>query len=739
MAWLGFAAAVGISLALNVWSLSSNGWGNTYYAAAVRSMSQSWSNFFFGAFDPGGFITVDKPPLFLWIGSLSVRVFGYSSWSILLPSAIAGAATVALVWLIVRRYFGALAATIAGLVLALTPITVAVDRLNLPEPFFILALVGAAGAVLRSLESRRWWAWIAGAGFLVGVAFNTKMLAGWIPGPAFALALVAGVASFSLKEVRPLLARLALLAAVTFAVSASWMLVVDAVPASDRPYIGGSTDNTVSNLVLDYNGLGRVDGDNRPGGGPGPNGRAPANGNGGAFNRPNGFNGTGGFPNGNSATPNNRNGFGRPGNFGVPGGATGGNVPNGTNGNGNFTAPGGRNGNFTGPGGANGGNPPANAAGPGGANGAGGIIAGTPGWLRMFDAANGGQIAWFLPFALLGGVLCAWYWRRDRVKRAAAVLALGWVVLFAGVFSYAQGIYHSYYTSAIAPGIAILVGMTAIAIIELVRKDWRWLAALGAIVGVTLWAQLTVAGREPNFQANAPTIGIAVLAIGAVVLAVTTVRRMSPAVGVAIVVAGLLITPASWAFYETANASLNTTLPQAGPRQGAAGRSFGSPAFDGGTASLAAFLDAHSDPAAKWDLVVASAQNASTLIADYGLSVMPIGGFSGNDPTITAAQFADMVAAGDVRYVLVGGGQGGGFRGGAPQFGGQSANRFGGNVTPTGGAASATTTTAAKGANAVFAAVESACTPVTGSDVPSQYAGVLYDCANAADALRAAN
>src|SRR5439155_7897269 len=147
-------------------------------AAAVRSMTLSWKNFFFGAVDPGGFITVDKPPVFLWIDALSARILGYSSLSLLLPSALAGAATVALVWLIVRRHFGALAATIAGLVLALTPISVAVYRLNLPDPFYILALVGAAGALMLSLDrGRRWWAWTIGAGILVGIAFNTKMLA----------------------------------------------------------------------------------------------------------------------------------------------------------------------------------------------------------------------------------------------------------------------------------------------------------------------------------------------------------------------------------------------------------------------------------------------------------------------------------------------------------------------------------------------------------------------------------
>ncbi len=147
----------------------------------------------------------------------------------------------------------------------------AVNRLNEPEPFLMLLLIGAAGSLLRSLESRRWWACTALAGCLVGAAFNTKMGAGWIPGPAFALALVVAVPIISRTSIRRLAGRLAVLAGVTLVVSASWMMVVDAWPASDRPYVGGSTDNTVLNLALGYDGFGRVDGANQgPGGGGNP-------------------------------------------------------------------------------------------------------------------------------------------------------------------------------------------------------------------------------------------------------------------------------------------------------------------------------------------------------------------------------------------------------------------------------------------------------------------------------------
>ncbi|HEX5478958.1 MAG TPA: glycosyltransferase family 39 protein, partial [Dehalococcoidia bacterium] len=432
-AWLPLAGVVALSLALNAWSLSAAGYGNTYYAAAVRSMTLSWKNFFFGAFDPGGFITVDKPPFFLWVDALSARVVGYSSWSLLLPSAVAGAASVGLLWIIVRKWFGVGAATIAGLVLALSPISVAVNRLNLPEPFMVLLLVGTAGAVLQSIESRRWMLWLALAGVLAGIGFNTKMLAAWIPGPAFVLAVVVGTRTISRASMRGLLARLAVFGAVTLVVGASWLVIVDAWPASSRPYIGGSTNNTVLQLAFGYNGFGRVDGDSQGGGG-----------------------GRGGPPAGASSR-------------GAP--AFGGRFAPPTNGAS-------RGGGFAGP---------------------GGIFGGLPSAFRMLDATNGGQIGWLLPFALFAGAVALWHWRRDPVRRAAGVAFLGWVLLYAGVFSYAQGIFHSYYTSAMAPGIAALAGIGSVALARSVRTNRWWLIAAVGLVVIGIWAELVIEARTPDF------------------------------------------------------------------------------------------------------------------------------------------------------------------------------------------------------------------------------------------------
>ncbi len=695
--WLPFVGVVLLSLALNAWGLSTAGYGNTYYAAAVRSMTMSWKNFFFGAFDPGGFITVDKPPAFLWVGALSARIFGYSSWSILLPSAVAGAASVGLLWLIVRRYFGLTAATIAGLVLALSPISVAVNRLNLPEPFLILALLGAAGAVLRSLESRRWWAWTAFSGFLVGVAFNTKMLDGWIPGPALALALVVAVPTVSRTSARQLLARLAVLLVVTLIVSASWMLVVDAWPASGRPYIGGSTNNTVLDLALGYNGFGRVNGENQLGGGgarPGSNtGQAQRPADGTDDGRAQGLDGQPVQPGGQGAPP----GVQAPAGQAAPGGA-------------------GLLGGF---------------------RGAGGIIGGIPSLLRMFDAANGGQIGWLLPFALGGGLIALWSWRRDPVRRAFAVLFLGWIALYGGIFSYAQGIYHSYYTSAMAPGVAALVGVGTVTVTDAMRRDRRWLVAVIGLVGITVWTQLQIAGRTPDFYGWVRPLTVATVLAGMVVVVILAARRLPVASGLMLGVAGLLLLPAAWSVSASANPSLNATLPQAGPQQGTSGRTFGSQAFDDGTPELAAWLKSHSDAEATWQLVVSSAQNGSRLIAEYGVSVMALGGFSGTDNSISVDRFADLVSSGAVRYVLVG--QGGGSGVGAPRspVGDDGANGRPGDagqrVTAPDGFGGAATSEP----NAVMSVVQSACGAVTDSSLPAQYQGVLYDCAGKADAMRA--
>ena len=172
---------------LNLWALDRNGWANEYYSAAVRSMSTSWHNFLYDSFDPSGLMTVDKPPLALWVQALSARVFGFHSWSILVPQALMGVATVALVYDLTRRLWGRTAGFVAGLVLAVTPITVAISRHNNPDALLALCCVGALWCLVRALQDGR-TRWIVLAGVCVGLGFETKMGAALLVVPAIVAA-----------------------------------------------------------------------------------------------------------------------------------------------------------------------------------------------------------------------------------------------------------------------------------------------------------------------------------------------------------------------------------------------------------------------------------------------------------------------------------------------------------------------------------------------------------------------
>jgi 4-amino-4-deoxy-L-arabinose transferase-like glycosyltransferase len=247
-------AILALASVLCLWDLTRNGYSNTYYAAAVKSGSESWKAWFFGSLDPGSFITVDKPPLSLWLAGLSARAFGFSSFSILLPEALCTIAAVGLLYATVRRSFGAAAGLIAAGALALTPVTVAIGRVNNPDALLVLLLVAAAYLMQRAIESgktkRLVW-----CGALVGLAFMTKLLQGWMIVPALAAAYVlAGPPRLGVR-IRQLLAA----GATMVAVSAAWPLVVTLWPGH-TPYIGGSTNGSIWNLIFGYDGFGRLTG-----------------------------------------------------------------------------------------------------------------------------------------------------------------------------------------------------------------------------------------------------------------------------------------------------------------------------------------------------------------------------------------------------------------------------------------------------------------------------------------------
>ncbi|MEV2217391.1 glycosyltransferase family 39 protein [Streptomyces sp. NPDC050997] len=255
-----------VAAALYSWNLSGSSL-NSFYSAAVLSGTQSWKAWFFGSLDSGNFLTVDKPPFALMVMGLSCRILGYGTWQMMAPMVAAALGTIWILHSSVRRVFGHVAATVAALVLALTPITVAINRDNNPDTLLVLLMVGGAALALRAVRTDRLLPLI-GSAVCFGLAFNTKMLQGYIALPAvFAVYVFASRLGWRKKALN------LVLAAVALAVSSFWWAAaVSLVPASSRPYIGGSTDGTAWNLIMGYNGLGRIFGGEGNGGGGGGGG-----------------------------------------------------------------------------------------------------------------------------------------------------------------------------------------------------------------------------------------------------------------------------------------------------------------------------------------------------------------------------------------------------------------------------------------------------------------------------------
>lgn len=586
---LGFAAVLALAAVLTLWNLSNNGWSNTYYAAAVRSATESWKAWFFGSLDPGSFITVDKPPLSIWLMGLSTRIFGFSSFAMLMPQALCTVGAVALLHATVRRFAGHATALAAALALALTPITVAIGRVNNPDALLVLLLVASAYLLVRALESGR-TAPLVWAGVAVGLAFMTKMLQGWMVLPA----LFGTYALFGPGGARRRAWQLGLATVSTVAVSIAWPLAVTLWPGR-APYIGGSTDGSAWDLILGYNGLGRI--------------------------------------------------------FGQGGGQGG-----------------------------------------GGAN-----FGGEPGLLRLFNAQVGGQIAWLLPLAAGGLVLGLWATRRaprTDLRRAGIVLFGLWAAVHVAIFSFAQGTFHPYYVSALAPAVAVLAAVAAVELTRLARGSWLGVALFdGAVVGSSALA-LALLGRTTDAPAWA-TVAVPVAAVVAVVTSpglYLGARGRWPRLGAIAAIAATLAVLAGPASYSVANLgrSLSGNNVLAGPAgisaaggmggaPGAMGGSGGPPAtgqapamptmgsgMGGGSvsATLIDYLEAHQG-AAKYLVAATGSQTTASIIIQTGAPVVTIGGFSGSDNAPTVAQLAAMVASGELRYVLVGGGGGPG--------GGQSA------------------------------------------------------------------
>jgi 4-amino-4-deoxy-L-arabinose transferase-like glycosyltransferase len=593
-----------IAVFMDFFQLGRNGFGS-YYPPAVRSMMDNWHNFFFASYDPGAFVTVDKPPVGFWFQVLSAKIFGFNAVSILLPQALAGVLSVLLLYYLVRRHFGVVAGLLAALALAITPISVVTNRNITIDSTLALFLLMGAWAVIRAAETGK-LRWLLLSAVIVGIGFNIKMLEAYLVVPAFGLLYLLAAPRSIWKRV----GHLALAALVLVIVSFSWIAAVDLTPAAQRPYVDSTQDNSELGLALGYNGVERLLGGV--------------------------FGGRGGFRGGNRPTT-----VTNAGRNGTP--ATAGNV----SGNGAPSAPT---------------TPPTTAN-----AGFGGIFnTGAPSPLRLFEVSLGGQVSWLLPMALLGMLALAWQ-RRPRFQedrqQQALILWGAWLLTMAIFFSVA-GFFHQYYMTEMAPAIAALFGIGLVTMWKDFRESgWRgWLLPLSLVA--TLAEQIYLLNSYPTWSSWMVPIMV-ILSIVAVVALVGArlaprlrarapgARILLPALSVGVL--ALMLAPTLWSITPILLSKQADTLV-AGPPQ-TEGFGGGGGGRDTGTANanakLITYLEANQGNA-KFLVAVPSSQGiADQLIIATNRPVMSLGGFSGSDPILTTSQLATLVANGTVRFFLL--------------------------------------------------------------------------------------
>lgn len=654
--YAGLPFVLAVSAVLNTHRLSQNGYANVFYAAGVQSMLRSLHNFLFVSFDPGGLITVDKPPVALWVQVVSAKLFGFSPLSLLLPEALAGVLAVGLLYLVLAKRFGLAAALAGSLALAVFPSFVAVSRDNGVDPVLLLLMLAACAVALRACESGRTRTLICSA-VLVGLAFNTKTLAAYLVVPGIAAGyLVCAPGSLPRRCLQLLAAGLVMLA-----VSFAWIDYVDATPASKRPYVGSSKNNSELGLTFGYNGLGRVEGQE---GGPD-----------GVTTRPGGY-----VPltqerhadalataNHVQATPP------------VPGE----HVPK-----------------------------PEPAPAPIAVKGREKEpipFGPSPDPLRLFGKGLGDQAGWLLPFALFSVLAMAILALRrkhaatpapsragggaqedadtlelpvvhaaqagvgesrrrlpafpllgrivigdgcDRPRLAFTLCFGGWWLVEAAVLTVSKGIVHPYYVSALAPPTGAVAGGGTFAFVKLARGRLRaWGLALAACALVfTVVAEVGLMHRERFMWWFVPVL---VLGVAVAIAGMLAARRLA-APALALAMALLLVTPAAYAA-TTWFAPVEGTFPVAGPKSFPGPGGYGVDARDMAiNSALVDFVSTHR-PGTRWELLTVASDTAAPMML-MGLKAGAVGGYSGTDQALTGPRLARYVARGEARYVLLGGG-----------------------------------------------------------------------------------
>lgn len=571
---------------------------NSYYTATTVSMLESGKNFLYAAFDPGGFVTVDKPPLAFWVDGISVALFGPQTWAVNLPQAVLGTLSIALLYFALRPVFGRLAAVLAALVLAVLPASVVIDSRNEPDALLMFLLTAASLCVVRAAQAKgtRAWLWLSAFALLMGLAFNTKMLVAFVPLPAFMLYYI--LATGGLKDRVALLSlgtRLAAAAAVLLVVAFSWATLIAFTPADKRPYVGSTQDNSVWTLIFKYNGLNRFD---SPGGPRPPQGQVQGP----------------GTPQVQQPAP------------GVP-------VPPGAN----PLQP----------------QPPPSVPAPPGDRGLLGLFQGRLaeqlGWLLPAGIAGALALVIFtLPTLLFVSPGKALEVLRESRAATHSLLWVGWLATCVVVFGIADATTtHPYYLVGIGVPLAAAVGAGFSRTLAAARDGALPLVAIATgCAALVFWQANAAAGLQHDWV---PAIAIvAVLAAAAILLSGAWHKAMGTAltkIAAVMALGAVLLVPAFVGYEAGGQVAGSGGPPRPGQRPPANPQAVQ-------VQAVSRYIRARGDVGSRYMVAAASAREAAPYII-AGIPAVAVAGFSGRDPILTPEAFRRMAERGEVRHFLI--------------------------------------------------------------------------------------
>lgn len=618
---IALTAILFLSAILNFSNLSVQEYANQYYSAGVKSMLKSFSNFFFVSFDPEGFITIDKPPVGFWMQAISAKIFGFNSFGILFPQALAGVISVGILYYLIKRYFGVIPGLISALCLAITPIFVATSKNNTIDNQLILVLLIAAIFLFKALDTGKRAPLLLSLLF-VGIGFNIKMLQAYFILPAIYLTYFIAAKTSLKKRIMDLSFGFVVL----ILVSLSWAIVVDLVPAENRPYVGSSSNNSELELIIGHNGIERF---SRDTGGGGQNGPMASD--------------------DSSIDSSDMTDL------------------QGTQDNASDMMSGGMPGNQQ----------DEMNQGPSGGGGSGFGQTEQDGLARLFSNGDlSDQISWMLPFALLGFLAALLKEKLNLLKKCGAPASIiFWFTFLLPeflYFSFTQGLFHPYYLTMLSAPIAALVGIGIKYMWEYYKENTlkSFLLPLSfMITGAVQMLLLSYFYDISDISKILTAFVILFCMVSAVILFIYKIYRIK-CIGevtkssnrftisfTTLALLGLFISPAVWSsttvFYQ-----MSGTFPSAGldliPTQG---QSSSSPMQGGfgtdNTDQLIEFLQENKTDEKYILVTLSAAGTASSIILETDEAVMALGGFEGQDPTLTLDEFKELVKNGDVRYIMV--------------------------------------------------------------------------------------